>query len=130
DGDGEPGRREQATRPAPPEVDEIDRAGAGLLVEEERGDEEPRQGEEAGDAEKAPARPCVAAVEAQDGEHEDGTETVERRLVPEGRLGRGEWQHSGEGGPRPCGAVLPCSGDVHSRGRSRRGVRRLYRGAP
>src|SRR5690606_13387447 len=90
---GEPGRGEQAAGPATPEPDEVDRAGAGPLVEEQRGDEEARQGEERRDAEEPPAGPAEPAVEDEHRDDEHRPEPVERGLVAERRLRGVEWQH-------------------------------------
>ena len=52
-----------------------------MLGHEERGDEEPREGEEHRDADVTTTHPSKASVEEQHHRHSDCTNTVERWLI-------------------------------------------------
>ncbi len=82
-------RGEQAAGPATPELDQLDGARAGVLGEQQGGDEVPREDEEHVDAEEPPVdRPesCMEAHHRQDGHP---AQPVEPRNEPEGSRLRG-----------------------------------------
>ena len=98
---GQRGQRggQQPTQAPGPERSETDGAGACVLVEQQRRDQEPRQREERRDPQVATdeeAEPAVVREHARDGE---ATKSVERRLV----------RHTGSPGPAPGGELAPGS---------------------
>ena len=101
-------RRQQAPGAAGPEGPQPDGAPLAPLHDQERGDEEARQGEEAVEEEE-PARGQVhPGVHAQDGEHGDAPNPVEGRQVgercPLARCVRGDACRHRRSVPSPCAA--------------------------
>ena len=91
-------------KPTRPELAHRDPAPAPMLDQQERGDEEARQGEEQRHAQVAAAHPRPVAVEADDGQHGEATEAVEAREMAQGTGGRrrvGEAQQLVVGGHGP-----------------------------
>ncbi len=99
-GEGETGQRgrHEAAEAAAPEGPEVDAVAAGLLGQQQGGDEEARQREEGRDAEVAADHPAEPAVEEQDARDGHAAQAVERGEVGEaGRIGSGVRRRRGVG---------------------------------
>ncbi len=82
-GQGQQGRRHQASEAPPPERPQRHAARPAVLSQEQGGDQETRQGEEGRDAEVAADGPREPAVEEEHPGHRQPAESVDRRLVRE-----------------------------------------------
>ena len=78
-------RREQPARSAQPELREVGAPAAVALVEEQGGDQVARHDEEHLDADEPAVHPREAGVVADDGDHRERAQAVERRLVGHAR---------------------------------------------
>ena len=113
--DGDPDQHDeqagqQPPGPAGPEGPQFDGAVLAPLHDQQRGDEESRQGEEAVEKEEPARRQVDAGVHAQDGEHGHAPDAVEGRQVGQRcslcrSVGRDASCHLGRlpGGPGPQG---------------------------
>lgn len=69
-------RREEATCASYPETPQVDRAGLGVLTEEQRGDQVPRDREKEADTQKAAFESAEAGMEGEDHEHRNPAQPV------------------------------------------------------
>ena len=123
EGDRHEGGGQETAEAAGPEPAEGDRARRVELADQQVGDQEPREGEEGGDAEEAALGPGEAAVEQQHADDGQATEAVEAEqvrhpLAPQADLGgRGMGRRGLEGGAhRVASRAGPVAGRGHRGG--------------